>query len=161
MNPRIIDMPDTLLAGKRLRMSLTHDATVNLWSSFMPRRKEIKQAVNESLISVTVYDDDFELHQFKPDTLFDKWACIEVSSQDELPEGFETYTIPAGSYAVFVYQGLPQMAMQFFRKIFMEYLPSSPYELANGPHFAVMGEKYKGNDPTSEEEIYIPIQRKK
>lgn len=28
------------------------------------------------------------------------------------------------------------------------------------PHFEVLGEKYKDNDPTSEEEIWIPIKAK-
>jgi AraC family transcriptional regulator len=157
MNPKIIQISETLVVGVKKRMSLAEDATFLLWSSFMPRRKEITQTVNSSFISMTVYDSNFNINQFTPHTQFDKWACVEISSSESLPNDFETYTIPAGTYAVFVFKGLPQMAPQFFQKIFMEWLPKSGYNLADGPHFAVMGEKYKNNDPESEEEIYIPL----
>lgn len=40
------------------------------------------------------------------------------------------------------------------------WLPASDYNLDNRPHFEVLGEKYKNNDPTSEEEIWIPIKLK-
>jgi AraC family transcriptional regulator len=33
--------------------------------------------------------------------------------------------------------------------------------LDDRPHFEVLGEKYKNNDPTSEKEIWIPILPKK
>ncbi len=158
MNPKIIQISETLVVGVKKRMSLAEDATFQLWSSFMPRRKEITQTVNSSFISMTVYDSNFNINQFTPHTQFDKWACVEITSTENLPNDFETYTIPAGTYAVFVFKGLPQMAPQFFQKIFMEWLPKSGYNLADGPHFAVMGEKYKNNDPDSEEEIYIPVE---
>ncbi len=157
MNPQIKQVSNTLVAGLRKPMSLTNDTTFLLWSSFMPRRREITQNVNSSLISMTVYDSNFNINQFTPNTQFDKWACVEITTTENLPNEFETYTIPAGTYAVFVFKGLPQMAPQFFQKIFMEWLPNLGYKLAEGPHFAVMGEKYKNNDPESEEEIFIPI----
>ena len=157
MNPKIIELSETPVVGLKKRMSLAEDATFLLWNSFMPRRREITQNVNSSLISMTVYDKDFNINQFTPHTQFDKWACVEIKSTENLPNDFEKYTIPACTYAVFVFKGLPQMAPQFFQKIFMEWLPSSGFKLAEGPHFAVMGEKYKNNDPESEEEIFIPI----
>ncbi len=161
MNPKIVDIAPILVVGKRERMSLSKDLTFQLWSSFMPRRKELKQTVNTSLISMTVYDETFQIEQFHMHSEFDKWACVEVAEVNDIPEGFESYTIAAGTYAVFVYKGSAQEAMPFYKKIYTEYLPQSAYELASGPHFAVMGDKYKGNDPTSEEDIYIPIRNKK
>ena len=47
-----------------------------------------------------------------------------------------------------------------FQYIFGTWLPNSTYLLADRPHFEVLGEGYKNNDPTSEEEIWIPIQPK-
>ncbi len=44
-----------------------------------------------------------------------------------------------------------------YRNIFETWLPASGYVLDNRPHFAVMGEKYRNEDPDSEEEIWIPI----
>jgi AraC family transcriptional regulator len=39
-------------------------------------------------------------------------------------------------------------------------LPNSAYALDDRAHFEVLGEKYKNNDPSSEEEIWIPIKVK-
>ncbi|MCB0855813.1 MAG: GyrI-like domain-containing protein, partial [Bacteroidetes bacterium] len=47
-----------------------------------------------------------------------------------------------------------------FQYIFFECLPKSDYLLDNRPHFEVLGEKAKLNDPNSEEEIWVPIRLK-
>ncbi|WP_339791455.1 GyrI-like domain-containing protein [uncultured Imperialibacter sp.] len=44
-----------------------------------------------------------------------------------------------------------------FEYIFGTWLPASAYDLDDRPHFEVLGDNYKNNDPTSEEEIWIPI----
>jgi AraC family transcriptional regulator len=59
-------------------------------------------------------------------------------------------------YAVFDYKGL-NTDSSIFIYIFTEWLPGSIYVLDERPHFEVLGEKYKNNDPDSEEEICIPI----
>jgi len=38
-------------------------------------------------------------------------------------------------------------------------VPSSDYELDNRPQFEILGQKYKNNDPSSEEEIWIPVKQ--
>jgi len=48
----------------------------------------------------------------------------------------------------------------FFQKIYTVWLPASDYVLDNRPHFEVLGDKYKNNDPSSEEEVWIPIKPK-
>ncbi|MBP6511468.1 MAG: GyrI-like domain-containing protein, partial [Bacteroidia bacterium] len=60
-------------------------------------------------------------------------------------------------YAIFVFKGLTSDAFAFYNQIFSEWLPASDFELELRPHFAWMGEKYKKDDPDSEEEIFIPI----
>jgi len=47
-----------------------------------------------------------------------------------------------------------------FQYIYGQWLPNSNYLLDDKPHFEVLGEKYKNNDPNSEEEIWIPIKDK-
>jgi AraC family transcriptional regulator len=74
-----------------------------------------------------------------------------------VPDGMETLTAPGGLYAVFLYQGPANAAPETYQYIFGTWLPTSDYALDNRPHFAVMGEKYKNNDPSSEEELWIPI----
>jgi AraC family transcriptional regulator len=64
-----------------------------------------------------------------------------------------------GLYAVFNYKG-SNMDHSIFEYIFRSWLPDSEYYLDNRPHFEVLGDKYKNNDPSSEEEIWIPIKPK-
>ena len=153
--PRLETLPEKKLLGKRLRMSFADNRTAELWRSFMPRRKEIGSVVGSELFSVQTYDVSVS-QGFRPDTLFEKWAAVEVSTFENIPEGMEPFVLPGGLYAVFAYRGSASDT-GIFRYIFETWLPASDYRLDNRPHFEILGEKYKGNDPDSEEDIYIPI----
>jgi AraC family transcriptional regulator len=148
------------LIGKRLKTSLSDDKTVILWQSFMPRRREIYNAVSANIYAMQVYDTPQYFDHFDPTTLFEKWATVEVTDFDSVPEGMETFTLPSGLYAVFLHKGTVAMAYLTFGYIFGTWLPQSAYALDDRPHFEILGEKYKNNDPNSEEEVWIPIKVK-
>lgn len=158
MTPRIEILSEKKLIGKRLQMSLANNKTKELWQSFMPRRKEIQNNIGTDLYSMQVYDP-FYFNTFDPNNLFEKWATIEVTNFDTIPDEMETFTLSSGLYAVFFYKGL-NTNTQIFQYIFETWLPNSEYVLDNRPHFEILGEKYKNNDPNSEEEIWIPIKEK-
>lgn len=160
LTPRIETIPEKKLVGKCLKMSLSDNRTAELWRNFMPRRKEILNALTTDLISMQVYDESLNFKDFTPDTEFVKWAVVEVSDFTHVPDGMETYTLSGGMYAVFTYVGLPGDFAPTFHYIFGEWLPRSEYEVDNREHFELLGKKYKNNDPNSEEEIWIPIRRK-
>ena len=90
-------------------------------------------------------------------TPFEEWAAVEVRAVDELPDGMEAYTVPSGTYAVFVHHGLPEAFPQTARHIFGSWLPSSGYAVDDRPHLAVMGASYRRDDPDAEEEIWVPV----
>src|SRR5690606_22833685 len=96
---------------------------------------------------------------FNPTNEFDRWATVEVADFDNVPIDMETFILPSGLYAVFEYQGL-STDNSIFQYILGKWLPESEYDLDDRPHFEVLGEKYKNNDPSSEEEIWIPIRFK-
>lgn len=160
MQPRIITIPSKKLVGRRLRMSLLANRTVELWQFLMPRRKEIRNKLNLNLFSVQVFDQDLGFKDFTPETEFEKWAAVEVSEYEEIPEEMETLEIPEGTYAVFEYKGAANNFAPMFQSIFGSWIPASEYEVDKRPHFDVLAEKYKGNDPDSEEEIWVPIKLK-
>lgn len=160
MEPRITKINPKLLIGKRLRMSVANDRTGELWQSFMPRRNEILQAANKFLYSVQVFESEKYFERFSPTAEFDKWAAVEVSDLRNIPAEMEALEIPEGMYAVFNYKGPANAALPFFQYIFQEWIPNSEYTVDNRPHFALMGEKYRGNSPDSEEEIWVPVKRK-
>lgn len=160
MHPQIIKISLKKLIGRKLKMSVTNDQTVVLWQSFMPRRDEIKNIVNRNLYSVQTFESEKYFEQFSPEIEFDKWAAVEVSDFSDIPENMEKLKIPEGEYAVFNYKGPANAALPFFQYIFQTWLPASPFSVDNRPHFALMGEKYRGNNHDSEEEIWVPVRKK-
>lgn len=159
MIPRIETLNEKKLIGKKLDMNFAYNRTMELWKSFMPLRKEIKNRLNQDLISMQVYPEDFSFRQFDANAKFEKWAAAEVSSFDNIPGEMEGFILGAGLYAVFEYKGL-NTDTSIFQYIFGVWLPASDYVLDNRPHFEVLGALYKNNDPESEEEIWIPIKMK-
>jgi AraC family transcriptional regulator len=159
MQSRIEQLKEKKLIGKRLTMSFANNLTGMLWSSFMPRRNEIKNTSNHDLISMQLYAPGF-FENFNANTEFEKWAAVEVDSFQDIPQGMETFILPAGLYAVFNYKGDASTAEAAFRYIFEKWIPNEVYDLDNRPHFEILGEKFKRNDPDSEEEIWIPVKLK-
>jgi AraC family transcriptional regulator len=159
MEPRIEILSEKKLIGESLKMSFTENRTFELWSGFMPRRKEIINAIGSDLLSLQIYSPLF-FERFNPGADFEKWAAVEVTNFDSVPEGMETFTLAGGLYAVFVYHGAASAGAETFRYILGTWLPASEYILDNRPHFELLGEKYKNEDPDSEEEIWIPIRRR-
>ncbi|MBS1950229.1 MAG: GyrI-like domain-containing protein [Bacteroidetes bacterium] len=158
MTPRIETTTEKKLIGKRLTMSFVNFKTGELWQSFMPRRKDITSNLANDLISLAVYKPT-HFSDFKPTNEFERWATVEVADFDNVPKDMEAFVLPSGLYAVFDYKGL-NTDNSIFQYILETWLPNSDYVLDDRPHFEVLGDKYKNNDPTSEEEIWIPIKTK-
>ena len=159
MKHRIAILSKKKLIGKRMIMSFADNKTANLWSTFMPGRKEIQNNIGPDLYSIQVYAPLF-FDKFDPNAGFEKWATVEVTDFDKVPNEMETFVLPGGLYAVFLYHGSSGEAAGVFQYIFGTWLPQSGYALDNRPHFEILGEKYKNADPNSEEEIWIPIKPK-
>jgi len=158
MNPRIETSNEKKLVGNRLTMSFADYKIGELWRSFMSRKKEIINNLNNDLISMAVYKPKY-FSDFKPASEFEKWATIEVVDFNNVPNNMDTFILPGGLYAVFDYKG-SNTDNSIFQYIFGTWLPGSDYALDDRPHFEILGEKYKNNDPASEEEIWIPIKLK-
>lgn len=146
------------LIGIHLTMSFSDYKVVTLWKSFMPRRHEIKNNLNNELFSMSIYKPDF-FEDFNPTAKFEKWSAIEVTDFDTVPEKMETFLLKGGLYAVFNYKG-SSSDNTIFKYILWNWLPNSEYTLDIRPHFEVLGDKFKSNEPSSEEEIWIPIKPK-
>ena len=156
MTPRIEILSEKKLVGKRLQMSLANNKTQDLWQSFMPRRKEVQNTIGTNLYSMQVYEPSY-FNTFNPNAVFEKWAAIEVSAFETIPNDMEAFILNGGLYAVFEHKG---QSTSIFEYIFGTWLPNSEYLLDQRPHFELLGEKYKKEDPNSEEEIWIPIKAK-
>ncbi|MEO1031233.1 MAG: GyrI-like domain-containing protein [Bacteroidota bacterium] len=151
MKPTIVNISEKKLIGMKSRMRRhEHGHIVTLWKRFMPRKHEITYAVSQELVALQDYKHPNDIEQ-----PFAIWACVEVSEVGTIPEQMQSFTIPAGLYAVFRHKGMDAGAT--YQYIMSEWLPSSGYAIAYRPHFQVMGEDYKNGSPDSEEDFYVPI----
>ena len=159
MEPRIEILTERKLIGQRLTMSLADNQTFKLWKAFMPRRNEINNKLTTELFSVQVYPHSFDFGFTNLNAEFEKWAAVEVANFETVPNEMESFTLAGGLYSVFDYKGL-NTDTGIFQYIFGTWLGNSKYLLDDRPHFEILGDKYKNNDPGSEEEICIPIKPK-
>ncbi|RYU95331.1 AraC family transcriptional regulator [Emticicia agri] len=157
LQPRVEILHEKKLIGKHLAMSFADNKTRELWRSFIPYRKEITNAVGSELYSLQLYSPAF-FSPFNPHELFEKWAAVEVTDFDAIPEGMEAFTLTRGLYAVFLHKG-SSTDNSTFQYIFSSWLPDSEYMLDDRPHFELLGTKYKNADPNSEE-IWVPVRLK-
>jgi AraC family transcriptional regulator len=159
MLPRIENSLEKKLVGKRITMSFSENKTAELWRSMMPRRKEIRNISGTDLYSVEIYPDGFFRH-IKPTAYFEKWAAVEVMDFTSVPEDMDKMILPDGLYAVFLHHGPASTVPQTYQDIMGTWLPQNgSFLLDSRPHFAIMGSKYKNEDPDSEEELWIPVKQ--
>jgi AraC family transcriptional regulator len=154
IQPQIKTIAQIKLIGLSQDMSLIENKTFQLFNQFMIERKSLSPK-NNLIFCVKEYNKTY-FENFSPAASFNKWAAMELNNENDLPEKFKELIIPAGLYASFFHKGL-NTDFRIYDYIFREWLPQSPYKLDYRPHFEILGEKYKNNDPNSEEEILIPI----
>ena len=160
MKPRIEILNEKKLVGQHLQMSIADNKTPKLWQGFMPRRNEIKNNLQSGYFSIQVYDEAFTFKDFTPYTLFTKWAAVEVSDFEEIPSEMDAFILEGGLYAVFIHKGLASDFPKTFQFIFQTWLPNSDYLVDTRPHFELLHERYRPDDPDASEEVWIPIRPK-
>ena len=156
LEPTIKNFSEIKLVGKNRLVSVANNQTGLLWQEFMPIIKPKLSAQQVDFFSMEVYDHVDYFKAFDPQKTFTKWAAVRESDLKEIPEGLKSITI-GGLYACFTYKGSSSTAIPFYQYIYGQWLPQSDYYIDERPHFALMGEKYKNDDPESEEDICIPI----
>lgn len=159
MEAQIRILTEKKLIGRPINMSFMENKSFQLWSSFMPQRKKIRNAVNSNLYSLEIFPNGY-FDNFDANRTFQKWAAVEVTNWNTIPAEMESLIIPTGLYAVFIHKGSATEGYKTYHSIFTEWLPNSEYTVDDRPHFAVMDERYKKDDPDSEEEIWIPIKNR-
>lgn len=159
MKPEIITTSQRKLIGHKMTTSLSeYSATPKMWKNFMMRRNEITNQLNSGYYSVQIYDPTLKMQDFTPNTIFEKWAAVEVDSFDDVPKDMHSHILSGGKYAIFIHKGIAANFKETFDYIYMVWLAQSGYELDTREHFEIMGDKYFGpENPDSEEEVWIPI----
>ena len=158
MIPVVKQIPDKLIIGRKIATSITQYNPFELWSKFMPKRKEILNPISAEVLSIQIFQEDtFASTSFNENTLFDMWAAIEVTKIEQPPADMESYIIYGGTFVTFTLKGEQPTLTEQYNYLINDWLPKEGYCIDNRAHFQVMGDKYKRNDPNSEEEAWIPI----
>ncbi len=151
MQPKIVTLTEKKVVGMQSKMLMhQYENIIKLWESFMPKKHELKNTINQELIAIQDYPDFGNL-----ETSYNIWACVEVSNLSTVPSDMKGFTIPKGEYIKVLHKGMD--AGKTYQRIMTEWLPNSGYTIDDRPHFQVMGDKYKNGSPDSEEDFYIPV----
>ena len=87
----------------------------------------------------------------------EQWKYFIAVASTRACEGFEEYTVPAATWAIFSGTGTNKSVQDLERRIVTEWLPASGYEYGNAPDIEV----YLNPDPQNVQyEVWIPVTKK-
>lgn len=87
----------------------------------------------------------------------EQWKYFIAVSSTKEADGFEEYTIPASTWAIFPGEGTNLSIQELEQRIVTEWLPTSGYEYADAPDIEV----YINPDPQNARyEVWIPVTKK-
>lgn len=133
-NPEIMKMVQAITGDQREQLQKWRNTevqtVVNASFHFDEGRLEEKGQLDHLIGSITTLEGDFD--------------------------DFDVVEVPAGSWAVFSLEGpFPQKLQDTWSKIFSDWLPSSNYELVEGPEISFNGDMANLQNVYSE--IWIPV----
>lgn len=156
MQPRFVDLAELNLVGLPYFGTPAEGKFTETWHRFFEVEPSIQNRVDPKVCyGVELYDKDF-----MPGQDWYYFPSVQVSSLADTPGLFFAKTFPACRYAVFAaVGGVPKLG-EVFQFIYNEWLPASGYAMAYPWDFEVYGEQFKGDEPESVVEIYIPVKEK-
>lgn len=162
MEAVIVDKPIMKLIGLATNVTLydvqQNKTTLKLASKFLERRVEIKKCINDR----EVYGLSTDPEDYNPETdSFEFFIGIEVSSNEDVPEGMVFREIPANTYVLFTFKGPFENAGAVHAYLYSTWLTQSGYELSGLYNIEIYDERNHG--PESEEsftDICFPVREK-
>lgn len=158
MNYCVKELGEMRLVGFKERMSMSNGENFKripeFWNEAGPNGKfEEMMRFNDNKelaclgVCANAGEDEFDYY-------------IATGSSKEIPSHMDELVVPAGTYVSFECIGkMPEGQQKVWKRIFTEWLPSSGYELMDGPQI----EWYSDGDNASEDyrsEIWIPVRKK-
>lgn len=152
MEPRIVSKPGFTVVGVKYRGKNENQEIPELWGEFGSRFSDFKHRTEEVIAYGVMDNFDPALGDF------DYVAGVAVSSSKDQPADLTIWDVPHATYDVFT-STLPAIRSTFDH-IYHEWLPSSDFQRRPGPEFELYDERFDTQDPKSELDIYIPVERK-
>jgi AraC family transcriptional regulator len=157
MEPKIVTLGPLHLAGQPYYGNAEGGAFGQAWQRFDTKNFPVPNRVDPKIYyGLEVYGPEF--------MTANKWTympCVEVGDLTDLPGLLFGKIIPANTYAVFTAnQGLASIH-DVFMYAYGTWLPNSRYEVAAPYDFELYDdERFHGDGPNEEIDIYIPIKEK-
>lgn len=162
MEPFYRSMPEMKIVGCRGKFISVLSPDKNnmvvipaLWQNFMPRVHEIKNAKSPVNLGVC-YEVPAGEGSRADECMY--MAATEVTSFEDVPAGMESFTIPAGEYAVFTHKGALENFEHTMNYIYGSWLPKSGKKLRHAPDMELYDQRFKLNEADSEIDVYIPVE---
>jgi AraC family transcriptional regulator len=128
-----------------------------LWDRFVHRQHEVRNREGkESYGIVHALPENQRSH---PHELL-YIAAVRVASAGDLPAGMIAWTVPAGTYAIFLHKGPIRNIAATGTEIYRQWLPQSEYEHAHTCDVELYDHRFKGNADDSEMEWWLPVLKK-
>jgi AraC family transcriptional regulator len=148
--PRFENGRMLLIAGIGERYTFeTNHGIPRQWERFQPHLGTIPGQVGRTAYGVCCNGDGAGN--------FDYVAGVEVSSFDDMPEGFSRVRIPAKRYAVFSHRDHISRIRATVYTIWNKWLPASGHEHADAPDFERYDERFDPRTGTGTVEIWLPV----
>jgi AraC family transcriptional regulator len=149
MTLKTVERSAVTVIGLHIRTKSMSPEIPALWPKFVARIDEIANPA-EPKVSYGVMKSDAGNLEYT--------AGVSVNSEDRIPPGMVSTTLPAATYAVFSYplSGLGKG----FCEIRDQLLPASNYQSVPGVFFERYNEAFDPRNPQSAVEIYIPVRPK-
>lgn len=153
MQPRIEDKAAFTVVGFHSFGENQQGEIPALWHRLLPVHESIPGRMkDEPLVGLCWSEAD------PREKSFHYLAGAVVSSTADIPEGMEVKEVPARRYAVFTHTGPLAGLRDTFEKIYDEWLPLANLDPdCDGIDFEYYGERFKGDAPDSELDLYIPL----
>jgi len=152
MEPRIVSKPGFTVVGVKYRGKNENQEIPEVWGEFGSRFSDFKHRSEEGIAYGAMDNYDPDIGEF------DYVAGVAISSSKGQPADLTVWDIPGATYAVFT-TTLPAIRSAF-DSIYHDWLPASDYQRQSGPEFELYDERFDPQDPESELDIYIPVERK-
>ena len=164
MEYRIVEKSGFKLVGLKKRVPIVFEGQ-NLEIMEMvqaiteDQRAQLKEWRNTEVKTVVSASFNFDDERYEEKGYLDHLVG-SITTLEENFSGFDMVEVPAGSWAIFSMTGpFPQTLQDTWGRIFSEWLPSSNFELVEGPEISFNGDFEDMQNVYSE--IWIPVKQMK
>lgn len=152
MEPRIEERDAFDVVGMQVRCVLPDVSAIPpLWERFIRRKDEVDARIEDATYGVCADDSA----SGRPGFLYT--AAIGVAEQGRVPQGMVAFTVPGGTFAVFVHRGPISAFGATVQALWQRWLPASGLKPTGAPDFELYDARYKGEAPDSVVEIWVPV----